>query len=298
MAGTEQYHSFKTISYVVRSRVAYITLNRPARLNAICRPMPTELARAVEIANRDDDVRVIVLNGAGRAFCAGYDLHMYAESLPPAELASKSGSLVSWDPAQDYAAMKTFTEKFMSLWHSRKPTICKIQGYAIAGGSDIALCCDLIVMADDAKIGYPPARVWGCPTTAMWTFRIGEQMAKRLLFTGDLITGKEAARIGLVCESVPAEKLDETVEALAQRIATVPSNQLLFQKLVINQVVESQGLASAQTLATLLDGITRHTPEGFAFQQRCADVGFKTAVKERDSGVPLDISRFQTKSKL
>lgn len=172
----------------------------------------------------------------------------------------------------------------MSLFRSLKPTICKVQGFAVAGGSDIALCCDLVVMADDAQIGYMPSRVWGCPTTAMWVYRLGAEKAKRMLFTGDMLDGEQAAAWGLVLESVPAEMLDERVEELANRIVGVPVNQLAMQKLMINQAYENMGLGTTQILATLFDGIARHSPEGRWFQSFAAEHGFHEAVAWRDSG--------------
>ena len=273
----------KTLTYRRDGRIARITLNRPKRLNAISAAMPGEIAAAVAEANADAKVHVIVLAGAGRAFCAGYDLVDYAEKKTPL-----IQSEMPWDPMRDYAVMKGFTENFMALFRSYKPTICKVHGYAVAGGSDIALCCDLVVMAEDAKIGYPPARVWGCPTTAMWVYRLGAERAKRMLLTGDLIDGREAKAIGLVADAVPAKALDARVEALAQRLAGVPHNQLMMQKLMINQALANMGLESTQMLATLFDGITRHSPEGMAFKRRAEKVGFKRAVAERDSGAALD----------
>ena len=181
--------------------------------------------------------------------------------------------------------MSRNTEKFMSLWRSHKPVVCKVHGFAVAGGSDIALCCDMVVMAEDAKIGYMPVRVWGCPTTAMWTYRLGPEKAKRMLFTGDKVTGVEAADMGLVLKAVPADELDAEVERLAERMATVPINQLMMQKMVINQAIEAMGLANTQRLATVFDGITRHSPEGINFKERSEQVGWKQAVDERDRGV-------------
>jgi len=189
-----------------------------------------------------------------------------------------------WDPMKDYAFMMRNTQLFMSLWRSYKPVICKVHGYAVAGGSDIALCSDLIVMAEDARIGYMPVRVWGCPTTAMWVYRLGPERAKRMLFTGDKIDGREAERIGLVHKAVPAAELDVEVESLAKRISTVPINQLMMQKLVINQAVEAMGLQQTQMFATVFDGITRHSPEGIHFKHRAEQVGWKQAVRERDEG--------------
>jgi len=271
------------VLYEKQGRIARITLNRPDKLNAINDVLPRALRDAVGEANRDDAVHVIVLSGAGRAFCAGYDLEMYAEKPRPVAYSQD----MPWDPMVDYAGMSANTECFMSLWRSFKPVICKVHGYAVAGGSDIALCSDMIVMAEDARIGYPPARVWGCPTTAMWIYRVGAERAKRMLLTGDLVTGVEAARMGLVTEAVPAAELDAAVERWAERMAGVPKNQLMMQKLMINQAYDNMGLATTQMIATIFDGITRHSPEGFAFKQRCEVVGFKQAVRERDSGAPI-----------
>jgi enoyl-CoA hydratase len=271
--------TYTTITYDVRDAKAYLTLNRPDRLNAIDDVMPGEIRAAVEQANADDDVRVIVVAGAGRAFCAGYDLKQFAEG----DVGDRWRNTTPWDPVRDYREMRRNTDDFFTLWRSLKPTIAKVQGYAVAGGSDIALCCDLIVMADDARIGYPPARVWGCPTTAMWVYRIGAERAKRMLLTGDTIDGTTAASWGLG-ESVPATELDAAVEKLADRISGVPINQLVMQKLMINQAYDNMGLQGTQLLATLFDGITRHTPEGNWFKDLAEREGFHAAVEWRDSG--------------
>jgi enoyl-CoA hydratase len=268
---------YTALRYEVRDRKAYLTLDRPERLNAIDARMPGEIRRAVEQANDDSEVHVIVLQGEGRSFCAGYDLKAFAEGG-----VGTQGAV--WDPIKDYRAMKRNTDDFMTLFRSLKPTLCKVQGHAVAGGSDIALCCDLVVMADDARIGYMPARVWGCPTTAMWVYRLGAEKAKRMLLTGDTIDGRTAAAWGLVVESVPAEQLDARVEELADRMAGVPINQLVMQKLMVNQAFDNMGLHGTQILATVFDGITRHSPEGRWFQELAADEGFHAAVEWRDSG--------------
>ncbi len=271
-----------TVLFEVDGRIGRVTLNRPDVLNAINDQLPHDLAAAIQQANDDDAVHVIVLAGNGKAFCAGYDLTYYAEA------ASGDGNNVTqempWDPMQDYRFMKRNTELFMEVWRSYKPVICKVHGYALAGGSDIALCSDIVVMAETARIGYMPARVWGCPTTAMWVYRLGPERAKRMLFTGDKITGSEAKDIGLIYDAVPETELDETVEALAERIAGVPKNQLMMQKLMINQALENMGLANTQMIATLFDGITRHSREGMNFKQWAEAVGWKQAVRERDLG--------------
>jgi enoyl-CoA hydratase len=272
--------AFTTLTYDVRDAKAYLTLNRPERLNAINDEMPGEIRVAVEQANNDDHVRVIVVQGAGRAFCAGYDLKEFAEGA----VNDRWKQTTPWDPTRDYREMRRNTDDFFTLWRSLKPTIAKVHGYAVAGGSDIALSCDLLVIADDAKIGYPPARVWGVPTTAMWVYRIGAERAKRLLLTGDTIDGATAAAWGLAVESVPAPDLDDAVERLADRIAGVPINQLVMQKLMINQALDNMGLQGTQLLATLFDGIARHSPEGLWFKQLAEAEGFHAAVEWRDSG--------------
>ena len=274
---------FTTLKLSVKDRIATLTLNRPERLNAINDEMPGEIRAAVAAANADDRVHVIVVQGAGPAFCAGYDLKHYAEG----DATNRYTQPLPWDPMLDYRFMKGNTEDFMSLWRSYKPTICKVHGYAVAGGSDIALCCDLLVMADDAKIGYMPARVWGSPSSAMWVYRLGPQRAKRMMFTGDLIDGKTAAEWGLALQSVPAAELDAAVTELAERIAGVPKNQLMMHKLTINQAVDSMGLEQTQMFATVFDGITRHSPEGLWFKRYAETHGFAAAVEWRDSGRPL-----------
>jgi enoyl-CoA hydratase len=278
--------TFKHLTYEVDGRFATITLNRPERLNAITRGMPQELREAVEKANDDNEIHVIVLTGAGRSFCAGYDLVDYAER-PNRAAGGQDATSGPWDPMVDFAMMSRNTQDFMSLWRSNKPTIAKVRGHAVAGGSDIALCCDLVVMAEDAKIGYPPARVWGIPTPAMWIYRLGAEKAKRMLLTGDLVTGREAADMGLVLEAVPESELNSRVVALATRIAAVPKNQLMMVKLTINQAIDSMGLAQTQMFATLFDGIARHSPEGVWFKRLAEEKGFKEAVRQRDTGEPI-----------
>ena len=272
------------VSYETSGRKATITLDRPERYNAIDDDMPGALRAAVERADDDDDIHVIVLTGAGEAFCSGYDLKHHAEEPRP----TMGSQEMPWDPMQDYRMMKSNTEDFMSLWRSYTPVICKVNGPAVAGGSDIALCADLIVIDEDARIGYPPARVWGCPTTMMWVYRLGPADAKRMLFTGDLVEGDEAADMGLVWEAVPGDELDNRVDELAHRIAGVPQNQLMMQKLAINQAYENMGRETTQMFATVFDGMTRHTPEGVAFKERCEEVGFQQAVAERDQGELFD----------
>ena len=268
-----------TVLYEKDGRIGRITLNRPEVLNAINDDLPQALASAVAKADADRGIHVILLSGAGKAFCAGYDLVHYAQNTGPGQVMQD----MPWDPMQDYAFMWANTQAFMSLFRAMKPVVCKVHGFAVAGGSDIALCADLTIMGNEAKIGYMPTRVWGCPTTAMWVHRIGPEKAKRMLFTGDKINGIEAAEMGLVLKSVPDTDLDDFCETLVSRIASVPINQLAMQKMVINAAVEEQ-INKTQRLATVFDGISRHSPEGLHFKQRAENVGWKQAVAERDSG--------------
>jgi enoyl-CoA hydratase len=287
----------ETLTYEVTGPIARITLNRPERGNGITLEMPVELASCVERANLDPSVHVIALAGNGTGFCGGYDLVASAEqrmegvAQPDAPEGSPLDPLVqlrnhdpegTWDPVVDYQMMSRNLRGFMSLFRSDKPTVCKVHGYCVAGGTDMALCSDLMVVEDRAKIGYPPARVWGVPTSALWAFRVGPARAKRLLLTGDSIDGTTAAEWGLASEAAPADELDERFEALLERIARIPVNQLVMHKLLVNQALYAQGLEATQALGVIFDGIARHTEEGFAFQRRAAEVGFKEAVRERD----------------
>jgi enoyl-CoA hydratase len=265
-------------------RLARLTLNRPAHYNAINDDTPREIRAAVEWANAEPDIHVIVVDGAGKGFCGGYDLKAYGEGEIDHPCQQERHP---WDPMDDYAVMKRNTEDFMSLWRSPKPTIAQVHGAAVAGGSDIALCCDLLVMAEDARIGYMPTRVWGCPTTAMWTYRLGPMRAKQLMLTGDVIDGRTAADWGLANQAVPSDQLDATVMAWARRIAGVPRSHLAMHKMVVNQVMLTMGLEQSQQMATLFDGITRHNPEGLWFRRFAQEQGFKAAVQWRDSSQPI-----------
>ena len=278
---------FGDVLYRTDGRVATVTLNRPERFNAISATMPDDIANAIHQAERDDTVHVIILTGAGKGFCGGYDLKDYAET-PGVNPGIQE---MPWDPMIDYKFMSHCTHQFMSIWRCHKPVIAKVNGHAVAGGSDIALCADIIFMAEEAKIGYPPARVWGCPTTAMWVYRLGAEKAKRMLFTGDLVSGKRAEEMGLIYQAVPAAALDEAVQRIVERIQGVPKNQLMMMKMMVNQAYDNMGLQSTQRIATIFDGMTRHSPEGVWFKQRAEAVGFKQAVAERDSGDPIPGSK-------
>lgn len=290
--------TLETIQYTVTDRIARITLDRPERGNGITRRLVSELEWCVEQADLDPAVHVIALAGNGKGFCGGYDLVESAEGqgrlgeaasappagspLDPAVMAANHDPGGTWDAMVDYAMMSRNVRGFMSLFHCGKPVVCKVHGFCVAGGTDMALCSDLLVIADDAKIGYPPSRVWGSPTTSMWMHRLGPQRAKRLLFTGDSLSGSEALEWGLAIEAPTPELLDERTEILLERIARLPINQLQMMKLLVNQSLQAQGLYTTQTLGTLLDGVARHTVEGYAFQQRAMQDGFRAAVRERD----------------
>jgi enoyl-CoA hydratase len=295
---------YPTLTYEVDGRVARIIFNRPEQGNSITPDTPVDLAAAVERADLDPRVHVMVLSGRGKGFCGGYDLAASAERMLDAngfvgERASEGTVLDprvqaqnhdpngTWDPMVDFAMMSRFTKGFASLLHANKPTVAKIHGFCVAGGTDIALHCDQIVIASDTKIGYPPTRVWGVPSAGMWAHRLGDQRAKRLLLTGDCLSGQEAYEWGLAIEAPSPEDLDERTENLLARIAAMPINQLMMVKLALNSALLSQGVQNSQMISTVFDGISRHTREGYAFQQRAAEIGFRQAVRERD-GEPFN----------
>ena len=255
--------------------VATLTLDRPGRLNTITPELADDLDAALDQALADDAVRVLRLRGAGRAFCAGYDIGWGAQAMAEAEGGAP------WDPMGDLRLMNRYVGTYLRLWNSPKPVVAQVHGACVGGGTDLALCSDLIVCAEDCRIGYPPARVWGSPTTAMWTYRLGLERSKRLLLTGDALDGTTAAAWGLASEAHPAEALDAAALALCRRVARLPANQLHMMKLLVNQTIEQMGLATTRLLGTLLDGAARHTPEGTAFSERVA-TDLAGAVADRD----------------
>jgi enoyl-CoA hydratase len=258
--------------------VRSIVLCRPDEYNTITPELRGELGAAIDDADADRDVRVILLRADGAAFCAGYGLDWSTQ----AQAEEGETRERAWDSVADYQMMSRFVATYMKLWYASKPTIAAVQGWCIAGGTDMVLCADLIVAGESAVFGYPPSRVWGTPTTAMWVYRMGLEQAKRYLLTGDEIPAPEAARIGLILESVPDDELQEHAAALAGRMARLPLNQLQMLKLLCNQTAESMGMASSRTLGTLFDGIARHTQEGLDFVARSGEIGFRDAVRERD----------------
>ena len=258
--------------------VRSVVLSRPDEYNTITPELRDEFAAAIDDADADRDVRVILLRADGPAFCAGYGLDWSTQ----AQAAEGETRERAWDSVADYQMMSRFVATYMKLWYASKPTIAAVQGWCIAGGTDMVLCTDLIVAGESAVFGYPPARVWGTPTTAMWVYRMGLEQAKRYLLTGDEIPASEAARIGLILEAVSDDELQEHAAELARRMARLPLNQLQMLKLLCNQTAESMGMASSRTLGTLFDGIARHTQEGLDFVARSGEIGFRDAVRERD----------------
>jgi enoyl-CoA hydratase len=269
---------FETILYQVKNFVATITLNRPEFSNALTPELLRELEYAVKLSDDDDAVKVILLKGNGKNFCAGYGLDW---STVEEQRVQEAANHV-WDPIADYKMINKYTGAMLSLFRCSKPVVSQVHGFAVGGGADMVLCSDLIIASDDAQFGYPPARVWGSPTTAMWVVRLGMEKAKRFLFTGDSISAPEAAKMGMILESVPKEKLDDTVQELVSRIALMPANQLIMMKLLINQTVANMGFETTTVVGTLLDGIARHTPEGIAWREVAVSQGVKEALKERD----------------
>jgi enoyl-CoA hydratase len=290
------FDNLETMTYEVTGRVARITFDRPEKGNAIIADTPLELSALVERADLDPNVHVILVSGRGEGFCAGFDLSAYADRTgSTGGTGAYEGTVLDgktqavnhlpnqpWDPMIDYQMMSRFVRGFSSLMYADKPTVVKIQGYCVAGGTDIALHADQVIAASDAKIGYPPTRVWGVPAAGLWAHRLGDQRAKRLLLTGDCMTGAQAAEWGLVVEAPEPEDLDERTERLVERIAAVPVNQLIMVKLALNSALLQQGVATSRMASTVFDGIARHTPEGHAFVADAVEHGFRDAVRHRD----------------
>lgn len=286
--------TLKTMTYEVTDRVARITFNRPEQGNAIIADTPLELAALVERADLDPQVHVILVSGRGDGFCGGFDLSAYAEANDEGSVRYSGTALdgqvqlrnhlpnINWDPMLDYQMMSRFTRGFSSLLHANKPTVVKVHGYCVAGGTDIALHADQLIVAADAKIGYPPTRVWGVPATGLWAHKLGDQRAKRLLLTGDCLSGRQAYDWGLAVEAPEPDEVDERTERLVERIATMPLNQLMMIKLACNSVLINQGIANSAMIGTVFDGISRHTPEAHAFTADAIANGYRQAVRHRD----------------
>ncbi|WP_027365041.1 crotonase/enoyl-CoA hydratase family protein [Desulfotruncus alcoholivorax] len=275
--------AYETILYDKDGRIATITLNRPEKFNSIRPPMPEEIEKAIAEANADDEVRVIILQGAGGSFCAGFD---FSDNLEHFEGWGLPGAMENWNPGRDFTIVTNPfvgpVPKFMSIWRSIKPVIAKIHGWCVGGGSEMALLADIVIASDDARFGTPYSRVWGCHLTGMWIYRLGLTRAKMFALTGDSVSGREAAEIGLINKSYPLEELDEKVRYWAERIANIPTSQLAAMKLIVNQVYDNMGLATTQYLGPILDGYMRNTPEGKQFVNTAKEKGVAAAIAERD----------------
>lgn len=267
----------RSVKAETKAGVRSIIFCRPDEYNTITPQFRDELSAAIDEADADQDVKVILLRAEGPAFCAGYGLDWAVEAQT-----RQADSPRVWDSVADLREISRYVDTFMKLWYSRKPTVAAVQGWCVAGGTDLVLCADIIVAEEGATFGYPPARVWGVPTTPLWVHRLGLERAKRYLLTGDEIPAPEAARLGLILETVPSQALKEHGQALAERMARLPLNQLIMLKLLCNQTVENMGLQSTRLIGSLFDGIARHTQEGLDFVARAGEVGFRQAVRERD----------------
>ena len=273
--------AYETLLYDVDGAIATVTLNRPDRLNTIVPPMPEEFEHAIRRATRDDSVKVIVVRGAGRAFSGGYDFgsgfHHWDEHI------TTDGA---WDPGKDFAwatdRLVAPTQNFMSMWHSHKPVIVQVHGWCVGGASDTALCGDLIIAAEDARIGTPYSRMWGAYLSGMWLYRLGLTKAKEYALTGKPLSGREAADIGLINEAVPFDELEDTVRARAEQLASIPASQLAAMKLVVNHAFENMGISSTQVLGPVLDGLMRNTPDALAFIDRAQSEGVGAVIEARD----------------
>ena len=274
------------VLYEERDTLAIITLNRPEKLNTLNEAVISGIAEYIDAAAASEAVRVIILRGNGRVLTAGYDLNpgsrgsgfkaQYGAPSPP----PRPGA---WDPVRDMAFMGHNMRRFMKLWECPKPVIAEVHGFAVGGATDLVLCADLIFMAEDAFIGYPPSRVYGTPTTMMWVYRVGLEHAKQFLLSGDAIDAATAQRIGLVSKVFPATSLRGETEAYAQRFQHIPANQLALNKLLINQAFENMGLRTTQLLGTLFDGITRHTEEAYRWAEDFQKIGFRETIRRRDA---------------
>jgi enoyl-CoA hydratase len=274
---TDHAHDYESIVIESIGKVQRITLNRPERRNALSPQLQDELVHAVQVAQTDKDIRAIVIRGAGPSFCAGYDIN---PNRPGRDAGQYAGPM---SVEEDVALCLTFGDKWGKLWNSRIPVIAQVHGFCVAGGTDLALHCDMVIAADDAQLGFPPVRSQGGPPTHMWVYNAGPQWSKRILLTGDTVSGAKAAEIGLVLESVPADQLDDHVLALATRISHIGHDLLAHNKRIVNLGVELMGRSTMQTLAAIHDVLGHNAPEAAEFNIRLRQDGVRAAVAERDA---------------
>lgn len=281
--------NFETLVYSVVGPIATITLNRPDQLNTIVPPMPDDIEQAMTLATRDPQVKVVILRGAGRAFCGGFNFgngfHQWDADI------TTDGK---WDPGKDFvmatAPALSPTQKFMSIWRSPKPVIAQVHGWCVGGGSDYALCADIVIASEDARIGTPYSRMWGAYLSGMWLYRLGMTKAKEYALTGRPLSGRQAADVGLINKAVPFAELETTVKTTAEQLASIPLSQLSAMKLIVNQAYENMGLASTQALGPILDGLMRNTTEAHSFIELAEREGVRAAISLRD-GVFADYSQ-------
>jgi enoyl-CoA hydratase len=267
--------NFTTVGVEEIGHVRRITLDRPEQHNPLTPRCIREILRAVEDAEADADTRVVVIRGAGRSFSSGYGF--IAEDTDPGDFAGRDVM------EGDVSAMLALTAGWARVWDCAIPVIAQVHGNCLAGGTDLALHCDLVVAAEDARIGFPPVRSMGVPPTNMWLYHLGPQWTKRLLFTGDTLSGAQARDIGLVVATAPAEELDDAVLDLANRVALIARDLLVANKRVVNMGVELMGRAQLQKFAALNDAIGHRAPEALSFSERIGEVGLRQAVRERDA---------------
>lgn len=263
--------------------VRHLVLARPDEYNTITLALRDELDAALDAADADDEVRVVLVRAEGPAFCAGFGLD-WSTAAQAADAASPAPARRVWDTVADVRLIGLFGNTFAKLHSISKPTLAAVQGWCIAGGTDMILNADLIVAGESARFGYPPARVWGVPEAPwVWVARLGLERAKRYLFTGDELTAAEAARIGMILECVPDDELQAHAAALAQRMALLPLNQLRMMKWALDDVARHQYQPdTSRLLGFVFDGVARHTQEGLDFVARAQGVGWREAVRERD----------------
>jgi enoyl-CoA hydratase len=264
---------YETVLCDIEGAVAYVTLNRPEKLNAISEQLRSDLEGVLRDLDEGDDVRVVVLKAAGRAFCAGYDLTPRPGATPPPR-----------SIARDRDGLRRSVERWLWMWNYRKPIIAQVHGFCLAGGGELAGMCDIIFCAEDARFGHPAGRALGIPPTlGLWPAKIGMLKSKDLLFTGDMVDGVEAARIGMVNRALPADELDAFVRAFAERVAMVPMDALTVHKHVVNRWFEIMGLRTSAAEGAEFDAIYHETPSFGQFQQIARERGLKAALEWRDT---------------
>jgi enoyl-CoA hydratase len=285
MSKAKEPNENDVVRYEERDSIAIITLNRPERMNTLTESVVAQVADGIDEATASEAVRAIILRGEGRVFTAGYDLVSMGDAgwgspygAPKVE--AREGA---WDPVRDYQFMNQNVQRFMKIWHCPKPVIGQIHGFAVGGATDLVLCCDQLMMAEDAFIGYAPSRIFGTPTTMLWVYRLGLEHAKQFLLTGEAIDAATAFRVGLVSKVYPAEELSARVEEHAMKFQHIPANQLALNKMLINQAYENMGLRTTQMLGTFFDGMTRHTEEAYRWVEEFDKKGFREVIKERDA---------------